>query len=1324
MGDAKWTKEQQMAIDTRGCNLLVAAAAGSGKTAVLVERIIKIITNNEKLVDIDKLLVVTFTNAAAAEMRERIGAAISKALDQNPDSKLLQRQMTLLNKASITTIHSFCLDVIKSNFHKIDLDPNFRIADETESILLKQETINELFEKKYVEKDSEGAPIEYEGEMFEEITRDQFVYLVECYGGSKDDIPLQQIVLSLYEFVMSGPWPKKWLEDMYEVFNVKEDFDFGKSKWGIILKDDLKLELTGYKKRFERAVDLIETASGLEPYLNNFQEELGRIRELIEKCETASWEELYYSFSSFEFGRLKSCKKDADKDTQEIVKNIRDEIKDKINAIKKDIFCSGSAQIKGYLQELYPLMKSLANLVLEFDKTYKEKKRERGLLDFNDLEHLCLNILVTKEEGKTKASETALEVRERYEEILIDEYQDSNKVQEEILTVISRKYEENPNVFMVGDVKQSIYRFRQAEPGLFLEKYMLYSDENGAKNRKITLFKNFRSRKEVIDSVNYIFKQIMSTHIGEIEYDDREALNLGADYKKCEDEEAVVAGAVELHIIDKSDSKEIEDFEAKEEQTEDSEGEEEEEELGGIELEAKMVAKRIKELMVQKDGRGFKVFDKNINDYRNVQYSDIVILLRATSKWALIFMEEFEASNIPAYADTNSGYFDTIEIQTMLSLLQIIDNPMQDIPLLAVLRSPIFSFTPEELIDVRIRFKELTFFEAILKIIEEKEAIGEEDIDEEEVSKKLVINKKWYEEESKEIAVDAENGESLEVSNRLIEKIEKFMKKFHKWRKKSIHMPIDELIWYLYTDTGYYGYAAAMPGGVQRQANLRILFQRAKQFEQTSYKGLFNFINFINKLKTSSGDMGSAKILGENDNVVRIMSIHKSKGLEFPVVILAGTGKKFNLMDMNRIILFHQELGLGPNYVDPIRRITYQTILKQAIKKKIKLESLSEEMRVLYVAFTRAKEKLIITGSVNSIKSAASIWSSSAAETENSSMKIPEIEIIKGRNYLDWIGLSLVKHKDGLKLRQIAESELQISNFINDESVWEIKFWNKSSILEDNVNKDIINESEDTKTNEEPAIIGNFMDKEKFTKETAFKEEINKRLDWKYTYKMASFLPANLSVTELKRQAEGQFVEEDISTNMYQVPTLIKKPMFLEETKGLTAAERGTALHSVMQHLNLKNVLTKEEIKKQMDEMVYNEIITEEQSRSVNLAKITEFFKSSLGIRMLKAENIRREMLFHIELKSTDIYKELPKDVYEKDTIMLQGAIDCYFEEEDDVILVDYKTDYVTEENIEEIKERYRMQIEYYSEALRRMTKKKVKERYIYLFGNGMIIKY
>lgn len=1268
MGETKWTKEQQLAIDTRDCNLLVAAAAGSGKTAVLVERIIKIVTNEKKPVDIDRLLVVTFTNAAAGEMRERIADAITKVLDQNPQSKQLQRQLTLLNKSNIMTIHSFCLQVIRNNFHKIELDPNFRIADNTEIILLKSETIEDLFEAKYAEKDEEGN-----------IDK-EFLSLVESYGGNRDDKALQEIVLSLYSFVMSGPWPEKWLNEMAEEFNVEEDFDFGRSKWGKILKKSIKIELNGLKNIIFNAKDLSMNSKGLEIYAENLNDDAAIIEDLLASLN-GNWISIHEAFSNFSFSRLKSVGKkvEYDKSVQEKIKKLRDDVKEKLNSLKEEIFISSPEEINIYLNELYPRMKCLSDLVIAFDKKYKAKKRERGILDFNDLEHLTLNILTDVDEnGEIRPSETALNLRKDFEEILIDEYQDSNNIQEVILGMVSRKDLEMPNLFMVGDVKQSIYRFRQANPGLFLEKYLSYGTEEGDRNRKITLFKNFRSRREVIEGVNYIFRLTMSKNVGELDYTDEEALYLGASFKEAEESNAVTGGPIELHLIEKTSRKPENNSDDEDEVKELTE----EENIDNIQLEARMISKRIRDLMsTTSEGKRFRVFDKNIGDYRDVEYRDIVILLRATANYAPVFAEELANQGIPVYSDSDAGYFETIEIKTMMSLLQIIDNPMQDIPLLAVLRSPICAFSPEELIDIRTLEKGAPIFESLMKVPDS------------------------------EVALSAKN------------KVKGFIKDLEEWRKKSLHMPIDELIWYLYTFTGYYGYAGAMQGGAQRQANLRILFERARQFEQTSYKGLFNFVNFIKKLQTSSGDMGSAKILGENEDVVRIMSIHKSKGLEFPVVIMAGAGKNFNLRDMNRSILFHHELGYGPNYVDPERRISYQTILKQALKRRIKLESLSEEMRVLYVAFTRAKEKLIITGAVNDLETAAVKWCSNYNE-EN---KIPEYALIKGKNYLDWIGPCIAKHKDGEKIRELAKVN-DDNGVVWDDSNWHVHLWKKQDIIV-NENYDLVDKLEQFNEElenslEEADIITEerLSDLKKEIPESKYKDEIYGRLSWKYPFEKAAEIPAKLSVTELKRLGNSKFSDE-YTSNMY-APSLIKKPLFLEEVKELTAAEKGTIIHSVMQHVDL-NKTTLKDIKEKVDEMVARELITDKQAEAVDINKIERFFTSDIGKRVVEANKrgkLFREFPFYMRLNSTEAFENLEKGKYEDEIILLQGVIDCFFEDEDGVVLIDYKTDFY--KNISDIMTRYEKQIYYYSKALKKITGKTVKEKYLYLFSTGKIVEY
>ncbi|MDP4145549.1 MAG: helicase-exonuclease AddAB subunit AddA [Bacillota bacterium] len=1273
MSNTRWTEEQESAIYTRGSNLLVAAAAGSGKTAVLVERIIKMVTDNEKSIDIDKLLVVTFTKAAASEMRERIAKAISDELYKHPESRLLQRQLTLLNKSNITTIHSFCLDVIKSNFHLVDLDPSFRIADETETVLLKDEVMEELLEDRYSS----------------EKELEDFLKFVESYSSNRDDSAVEAMIFELHNFVMSCPWPKEWLDQMVEEFNVDSYFDFGQSKWARVLLRNITIELKGIKSSMENAIDIINNVDSLQPYLENFNEELVFINDLISSSESG-WNALEHMLNNTEFRTLKRCGKDVDKTKQEIVKDIRDKAKKHINNIKDELFIFSNVDVIEDLREIYPLLKVLSQLVLDFDNRYKSKKKRNGIIDFNDIEHLCLRILTMKDEaGGIIPSDIALELRKKYEEVLIDEYQDSNIIQEQILGTVSRKETENPNVFMVGDVKQSIYRFRQAKPELFLEKYNSYSLEKGSKNRKILLYKNFRSRKEILDATNYIFKLIMSESIGELNYTQEESLNLGANYEETHDT-GIIGGKVEINLIEKDNSNTHDSIE---EINENSEEEDKEEALDNIQLEARVVAKKILELIgTDKDGNHVMVRDKNTNQYRPIQYKDIVILLRATSNWAEVYMDEFKKYDIPIYADTSSGYFDTAEIQTVMSLLQIVDNPRQDIPLLSVLRSPVAAFSQEELIDIRALCKDAAFYDTL----------------------KMAASK-WIGENNEEAVIcdPAEN----DIDMQLCKKCHYFLARLNVWRNKAPHMSIDEFIWYLYTDTGYYGYAGAMPNGLQRQANLKILFQRAKQYEQTSYRGLFNFVNFINKLRVSSGDMGSAKIIGENENVVRIMSIHKSKGLEFPVVILSGTGKNFNLRDINKKLLLHYELGFGPDYINYEKRLSYPTLLKQALKRKIKLESLSEEMRILYVALTRAKERLVITGMVNNIEKTCSKW----ASTIDGCDKISEDVILRGRSFLDWIGPAIIRHNDAEKLRNTALIT-DSKGIISDESKWHIELWDRKRAGEYKTENA---DSDGGFTEEilpEDAVLDNI--KEILTgniEPSQYSEEIERRLSWEYNYIEASKLPSLISVTELKRQ----FDDGDEYTVRFYDSKILKRPAFLEKNKGLTAAERGTAMHSIMQHLVLDSEITKDYIKSQIETMVNNEILTKIQAESVNTDKLLRFFKSNIGERMLKSKCIMREVPFQIRLSSREIYKNIHDPKYNNEFIVVQGAIDCYFEEDDEVILVDYKTDYIDDNNIDEITNKYKTQLKYYSDALEKITGKKVREKFLYFFssGNGVLIK-
>lgn len=1268
MSSPKWTKEQLEVIESRECNLLVAAAAGSGKTAVLVERIIQMITSRENPIDIDKLLVVTFTNAAASEMRERIGDAIGKALDENPENKHLQNQLVLLNKSSITTIHSFCLDVIKSNFHRINLDPNFRIGDQTECAILKQEAIEEVFEDLYEERD-EG-----------------FLNLVESYAERGGDKEVQDIILGIYSFAMASPEPKKWLIDSAERFNIDENFDFSQSIWARAILDTVKIEINGLCLNMERALKEVESIEELETFAEKLSVEYKKIADISQACNK-SWDEAYKKMASMSFENyvkgVKRISKDAPsyiKESKEKAKTIRDKTKKSLESIVSATFNKDNDSIREEIKYLYNIVKPISSVVLRFEEEYSNKKREKGIIDFNDIEHFALNILTdVDEKGNIVPSDIAVGYRNKFYEIFIDEYQDSNLVQEVLLKAVANT--ETPNRFMVGDVKQSIYRFRQAKPELFLQKYNNYNDKKGSSHRKIMLYKNFRSREEVVDAVNYIFENIMNENIGEIEYTEKERLNLGANFNVDTDEKSIIGGATEIHLIQKDNKLDDDIINDKDDRINNKEDEiEEEEKLDNIQLEARMVGNIIKDLMkVDEDGKIQKVYDKGIDGYRPVEFRDIVILLRATSAWAPVFADELMNMDIPTYADVGVGYFDTIEIKTILSLLQIIDNPMQDIPLISVLKSPIFGFTPEDLIDIRVQSKDKIFYE-VLKSTAEYDGFTDS---------------------------QNENESEFIPSEECINKSKDFLIKLKEFKEKSMYMSTDEFIWYLYTRTGYYAYVGALPGGSQRQANLKVLFERAKQFEETSLKGIFNFVNFIEKLKKSSSDMGSAKTLGENANVVRIMSIHKSKGLEFPVVICSAMGKNFNTQDFKKSILYHHNLGYGPQFVDYERRISFPSIAKEALKSKINIENLSEEMRVLYVAFTRAKEKLIITGSTRNIQDSIKRWSNGIESLDT----ISQYEILKGKNFLDWIMPCVLRHRDLSNL--LEEVGLDAVFNVEHNSKWYGKLWNKNDIL---VEK---------KSDEEKESIEEILEKiDVNNPDSDYYGEIEEKLNYIYPYEFSTRKPATISVTEIKK-IQNNYEEELINT-IFEQKVILKKPLFIqneEEREKISGTERGTIVHLVMEVLDLKNVSSVNDIKSQIRGFVSKGIITEKQASIVNPYKIYKFFASNIGKRMLNAEIINREKSIYAQVNMKDIYiyekliNNDDKKLYDNESVMLRGIVDAYFEEDNQIVLVDYKTDFVNEENINQIIEKYKKQLDLYADIIETLTGKSVKEKCIYLFG-------
>ena len=989
-----------------------------------------------------------------------------------------------------------------------------------------------------------------------------------------------------------------------------------------------------------------------------------------------------------------------------------------------------------------------------FEQIYSQKKRDKGIIDFNDIEHFALQILtetdengdfVFDEEGKNIPSDIALEYREKFYEIFIDEYQDSNQVQEVILSTIAKQKE--PNRFMVGDVKQSIYRFRQAKPEIFLQKYATYDTDLSSKYKKIMLYKNFRSRKEVVDSVNYIFEHIMSKNLGEIDYNEEEKLNLGANFEEVEDEKIILGGATEIHLMEKK----VPEVENPEE-----EDEEEGEDLDASQIEARMVGKIIRDIMrPNENGEIMQVFDKKLETYRNVEYKDIVILLRATSAWAPVFAEELINMDIPTYADMGQGYFETMEIQVIMSFLKVIDNPMQDIPLIAILRSPIYGFTPEDFIDIRITDKKISFYEAMRMFVGEKIDLSneeEQDIAEDEISddtgNEIIdlnineensyidadmddyyqnINYEDFEYENEEFIYNDEvmyesyisenieddliyeinsniEGDEESQKSELELKVRRFLDDLKELQEKSMYMSTDEFLWYIYTNSGYYAYCGALPGGSQRQANLRILFERAKQFEETSFKGIFNFINFISKLKKSNSDMGSAKTLGENANVVRIMSIHKSKGLEFPIVICSGMGRNFNTMDFRKDVLYHHELGYGPQIVDFERRISYPSIAKEALKCKINIENISEEMRILYVALTRAKEKLIITSSIKDIEQNMHKWSSNIS-TEK---MVSKYDILNGKNYMDWMMPAIIKHKDLEDIRETYNLSTSIS--MEDESKWSVKTWNRDDIDFEKHEKEGIRE------------VLNTMDL--YEHDTEYYEQIEKKLNFEYPYLGVVKKAASISVTEIKKRQE-EYEEQDDSLGLYKHKTTLKKPKFLSEsqkTEKITGARRGTIVHLIMEVLDFEKINTESEIKAQIQDLVKRRIITEKESQVLSPRKIMRFFKSPIAKRMLSSKFVKREQKIYTQIKMNDIYlnDEIFKnnrETYENESVMLRGVIDLYFEEDDGLVILDYKTDFVDENNKKEIIHKYKKQIEIYADVLSKLTGKKVKEKYLYLFG-------
>lgn len=1210
--ERKWTPAQKNAIDTRDCNVLVSAAAGSGKTAVLVERIISMITDPDKNIDIDRLVVVTFTKAAAAQMKDKIRKALDSMLDENPGDTNLLRQITLLNNAQITTIDSFCLWIIRNHFPEVNLDPGFRIMDEGEKKLIENDVLEDVLEEFYAEADEE------------------FFNLVDAFGMGRDDSGLVSIIDKIYRFSRSNPWIDEWFDECMLVYD-DETYDNPAIKE---LYDSIKNALLDYRDKYNRLVDICSEPAGPAAYTSALQSDLLGINEMI---NSQDFGELGRRIRIFSFEAL-SRKKDAgaDPDIKEYVKGQRKLFKDYIGRLNDKIFLKDDDGIFEDMQGAGIQIRTLLKVAKVYAKRVSEVKREKGIIDFNDMEHLALSILVKKEDGKLVYTETADKLADRFEEILIDEYQDSNQLQEVILNAVSktRLSGVNNNIYMVGDVKQSIYKFRLACPELFIEKYDTYGEIGD--NVRIELQKNFRSRENVLECANDVFSHIMNKNFSGIGYDESVRLNAGFPYPEYSDSNYgdEVNKSTDVILISS----------------------ENEEEATTRELEADRLAKLVEGIV----SSGVNVYDADENVYRPAEYRDIVILTRSVTGWADTFADALMDRGIPAYTDSSTGYFSVREIQVILSMLTIVDNPVQEISLAAAMMSYFGGFTAAELGMVRKLGREYVYTN---------------------------VHNNLYE-HLKAVAVLGEAGKVQEPDvKQLSGKCALFLAKLTEYRDKSSVESLYDLCWEIIYDSGYYDYVGTMPAGAQRQANLNVLLERAAGYGKSSYSGLFNFLRYIERLKKFDEDFAEGAASLDNENLVRIMSIHKSKGLEFPIVILAGAHKSINFMDATAPVLVDQNLGIAVDYVDLERRTKTPTIIKGAMARRIVRESISEEERLLYVAMTRAREKLIITGVVKDADKTLEKYRGSAKQFEADGMlSYADSENIK--NYLDMIMPVCLMDSDKLK------GSFKVMVDAGEDSEAGV--------------------SEAAKTENEAAVAD---------KDLNIQPEVSvgyPSLDELPEYVQADNAAGRMKLTV--SQLKAMQAEDDSEENAYmdesvkaaeiaersdESDSIVPKFISGEEVK-LAANERGSAYHRVMECLDYSVSVNLEGVKADIDRMLETGKMNELQVKSVNPWDINTFVQSDTGRRVVNAMDngsVRREQPF----------------VFEYEGQLIQGIIDLYFEEDGELVIVDYKTDRVMkgEAGEKELVKRYAIQLDYYAKALAQLTGKKVKEKIIYSFALG-----
>lgn len=1266
----KFTPEQQRVIELHNSNILVSAAAGSGKTAVLVERIIRMICDGEHPADIDRLLIVTFTNAAAAEMRERIAAGITARLETDPGNEHIQKQSALLHNAQITTIDSFSLFLIRNHFNEIGLDPDFRVADEGEIKLLQQEVLAQLLEDAYAGQFVPEAP-------------EQFHACVEyfCPGGRES--VLEQHILNLSRYAGSFPWPAEWLEERKNDYAAGDMEALVHSDYGQYLTERVNRTVEGCLEKLREVKRLCELPDG--PYMYGELTE-AEIEQLERLTSCKDLEEQAAKVPAVTFARLPSKKDDSvDPAKRELAKAIRNSVKDTLSDLSESYFKTPLELAVEQGKACREPLRMLLDLVLEFDRRLLAAKQERHLIDFSDMEHYALQILLKREKveetgsigtdrAKTKyrivPSDVAMEYRQYFQEILIDEYQDSNLVQEYLLSAISGETEGHYNRFMVGDVKQSIYKFRLARPELFLEKYDIYQETGDL--CRIDLAKNFRSRIQVVDAVNDVFSRIMSREIGGIAYDDKAALYPGAVYPAQEDP----AYGSELLLIRKPE---------KGEREESGIGEQHAEGAGVLvdydnvrQLEALAIAARIKQLK-----GSLQVMEKSTGELRPVRYSDMVILLRTTSGWDEEFKKILEQQGIPVYITSKTGYFGALEVQELLQFLRVLDNPRQDIPLFGVMQSVFGGFTQEEIAQIRSggeghSRKRMTLYEALKEVAQSGRTV----------------------EEGEEISAGESAGEEAELS----QKADTFLQRIGHYRDLTPFTSIRDLLQRILDDYDYLNYVTALPTGSKRRANVEMLLTKASAFEKTSYFGLFHFIRYMEQLEKYDVDYGEADTLDENADVVRIMSIHKSKGLEFPVVFVSGLSKRFNMQDANQSLIVDMDLGVAVDYVDSVRRIKNKTLRRTVLSAKMKEDNLAEELRVLYVALTRAREKLILTAVLDKADEKWELAQMTGQE------RLTYLDFCEAGSYMDF--LLPILPQTGIAVKTLRTEDLAV-----EELREQLRMGDRREQLR------LIACGETTLTG----------DPEENERKLMYLRE---RFAYQYPHPGLQKLYTKTTVSELKIAAMAE--KDEAAFHTFEEKEVVPYiPGFRREQEKVSGAVRGNAFHRTMELLDFTYLFTesglftgcpnnyeeyrrgldKNRLQNRLEEFLQRETIslrlTEEYAKAVSLPKILNFLEQELAYRMWRAQEqglLYREQPFVLGIDA----KRLDPDLPEGEKVLIQGIIDVFFIEDGEIVLLDYKTDVI--DSLEALWNRYNVQIQYYEEALTKLMQMPVKERILYSF--------